>query len=203
MLRLSSLVHSQFRRCGKSRKWFSLGSFIIFMAVMAVLENLTASTAQAQYGDTPADSSCITCHEYQGADPVYGKGEWHEIHARKDCCWNCHGGNTKAQDEDLAHVGMTVHPLEDIYTDCHSCHPDDYPGRAERFAVALSVTPGSAPTPTVVPVSPVESHPIVILLPISAVTAPFPWPVAILGAGILGLILVGFILLSRSKIQGS
>jgi hypothetical protein len=186
-----------------SHKYLFLGSFIIFMVIMAIVGNLTTSTALAQCGDIPADSSCITCHEYQRADPVYGKGEWHEIHALKDCCWNCHGGNTKAQDEDLAHVGMTVHPLQDIYTDCHSCHPDNYPERAERFAVALGVTPGSAPTPTAVTVGPVELHPIVILQTPSAATAPFPWPVAILGAGILGLFLKGFLLLGRSKIQGS
>jgi len=186
-----------------SHKWFFIGSIIIFLAAMAVLGSMTASPAQAQCGDITADSSCITCHEFQGADPVYGKGEWHEIHALKDCCWNCHGGNTKAQDEDLAHVGMTAHPLEDIYTDCQSCHPDDYPGRAERFSVVLGVTSGSAPTPTAVTVGPVESHPIVIFETPSTATALSSWPVAILGAGILGLILVGYILLGRSKIQGS
>ncbi len=184
-------------------KWFFPGYFITLMAVVAVFGYLPTSTAQAQCSDLPADSSCIACHEYRAVDPVYGKGEWHEIHALKDCCWNCHGGNTKAQDEELAHVGMTAHPLEDIYTDCHSCHPDDYPGRAEKFSVVLGVTPGSAPTPTIVTVGPVESHPIVIFETPSTATILFSWPMAILGTGILGLILVGYILLGRSKIQGS
>lgn len=58
-----------------SRKWFFLGSFIIFLTAMAVLGIFTASRAQAECGDPPTDSSCITCHEYLGADPVYGKGE--------------------------------------------------------------------------------------------------------------------------------
>ena len=75
--------------------------------------------------------------------PVFGQNEWHEIHARQDCCWNCHGGSDTAQDKDLAHVGLVRHPLEDTYTNCHACHPDDYPQRAERFAVALGVTPVS------------------------------------------------------------
>jgi hypothetical protein len=186
-----------------SRKWFFLGSFIIFLTAMVVLGGLTASPAQAQCGDTPADSSCITCHETQGANPVYGNGEWHTIHARKDCCWSCHGGNTKTQDKNLAHIGMTANPLEDIYTDCHSCHPEDYPERAKKFALALSLTPGSAPTPTIVAAAPVESHPIVILPQASVTNVPFPWYVAILGVGILGMFLMGFILLSRQKIQGS
>jgi hypothetical protein len=146
-----------------SRKWLFLGSFIIFLAAMAVLESLTASPAQAQCGDIPADSSCITCHETQGADPVYGKGEWHAIHARKDCCTNCHGGNCAAIDKDLAHENLIENPLTDIYTGCHSCHPDDYADRAARFAVVLAVTPGSISTPTAVPTRQVMEHPMVIL----------------------------------------
>jgi hypothetical protein len=185
-----------------SRKWFFIGSSIIFFATMAVLGSLTATPAQAQCGDTPANSSCITCHEYQGVDPVYGKGEWHEIHARKDCCWNCHGGNTQAQDKDLAHVGMTAQPLQDIYTDCHSCHPEDYPERAERFAVSLGITPKSAPTPTVVAAAPVQSNPIIILPP-GSTAAPFPWLTAVLGTGILGLFLLAFLWLAHVKIQVS
>lgn len=64
-----------------SRKWFFLGSSIIFLAAMAVLGILTASPVKAECSDPPTDSSCITCHEYQEANPVCGKGEWHIIHA--------------------------------------------------------------------------------------------------------------------------
>jgi hypothetical protein len=98
-------------------------------------------TARAQCGDTPAASSCITCHATE--DPVFDKGEWHQIHARKDCCWNCHGGNTQAQDKELAHVGLVVQPLLDPYTDCYACHPSDYQARAEHFASSLGIQPGS------------------------------------------------------------
>ena len=159
-----------------SRTWFFLSSIMIFLAAMAVvLGILTVSPAQAQCGDTPADSSCITCHETQGMDFVSGKGEWHAIHVRKDCCWSCHGGNTQAQSKDLAHVGMTANPLEDIYTDCYSCHPDDYPARRRAFAVVLGVTPSSGPTSTPVPAGHVVEHPIVILPP-SVPNAPSSFP---------------------------
>ena len=77
-------------------------------------------------------------------------GEWHIIHAAKDICINCHGGNASAAEKELAHQNLTAHPLDDIYTDCHSCHPD-YDERALRFSPTLGVTPGSCPTPTPVP----------------------------------------------------
>jgi hypothetical protein len=120
-----------------SRKWFFLGSFIIFLVAMAVLGSLSTSPAQAKCSDTPADSSCITSHEYQGADPVYRKGEWHEIHASKDCCWNCHGGNTQAQDKNLAHAGMTVQPLSNhVPSSSFRHHPlwlPRFPGRWQSW----------------------------------------------------------------------
>ena len=118
----------------------------------------------AQCGDTPADSSCKTCHDQNA--PVYGKGEWHDIHASKDCCWNCHGGNTQAQDKDLAHEGMLLNPLQDIYTDCHSCHPDDYQSLAERFGVVLGVSPSSnvpPPKPELVQSGPKDELQLIIL----------------------------------------
>lgn len=86
--------------------------------------------------------SCCTCHAT--AHPVVDQGEWHSIHARKECCRSCHGGNDQAQDKETAHVGMTLHPLDDTYTACHQCHPDDYRQRAEVFAVALHITPQSS-----------------------------------------------------------
>lgn len=137
----------------------------ISLLALFVLGILITSPALAQCGDNPPDSSCITCHEYNRVDPVYGKGEWHDIHASKDCCWSCHGGNTQTEDKDQAHFGMTKNPLEDIYMDCHGCHPEDYPARAERFAVALGVTPGSSPTGTPIPAGLLVEHPIVILPP--------------------------------------
>jgi hypothetical protein len=164
-------------------------SFSLFALVVLVI--LTVSSARAQCGDTPPDSSCITCHEYQGTDPVYGKGEWHDIHASKDCCWSCHGGNTRTQDKDLAHVGMTKNPLVDIYMDCHSCHPEDYPARAERFAIALGVTPGSSPTGTPVPAGLFVEHPIVVIPPsLPNASSAFLTPLALGGLALIALFLL-------------
>ncbi len=182
-----------------SRKWVFLGSSIIFLSVMVVLWIFTTPPANAQCGE-PQPSSCTTCHTQE--DPVSGNGEWHIIHASKDICINCHGGNATTMNKDLAHERLVANPLSDIYTDCHSCHPEDYAKRTKGFAIALGVTPGSAPTPTAVAAAPIESHPIVILPPASVANSPFHRQVAILGAGIPVLFLMGFILQVCLKIKG-
>jgi hypothetical protein len=175
-----------------SSKWSLMlqGMGILFLAMGLAL--WTESSALAQCGETPAKSSCITCHETE--DPVYGKGEWHTIHARKECCTNCHGGNCSAKDKDLAHVGLVANPLNDIYTSCHGCHPDDYTTRAERFAIALGVTLYSRPTSTPVPIVSMVDHPMVIL-PQSALAATNfeSWNLAL-----LAVIFIVVILLSLS-----
>jgi hypothetical protein len=156
------------------------------------------SPARAQCGDNPPKSSCITCHDKE--DPVYKEGEWHAIHAKKDICTSCHGGNCASMDKTLAHESLVENPLTDIYTGCHGCHPDDYATRAARFAVVLGVTPGSIATPTPVPTSQVANHPMVIL-PSAPVTAPMQiWWIAIDGLVITGfimLVLIGLTLYSH------
>ena len=144
-----------------SRKWSLIWHGIGIVCLVTGLTLWVVSPASAQCGDNPPKSSCITCHEKE--DPVYQQGEWHAIHAKKDICTSCHGGNCASMDKTLAHVSMVANPLDDIYTSCHSCHPDDYTTRAARFAVVLGVTPGSIATPTVVPTSQVVEHPMMIL----------------------------------------
>jgi hypothetical protein len=129
--------------------------FIVVLAGMLVLLATGAAPARAQCAG-PQQSSCTTCHAQE--DPVNEKGEWHIIHASKDICINCHGGNGSATDKDLAHEGIMAHPLDDIYTDCHSCHPD-YATRAAQFAPILGVTPGSCATPTPAAVSNISGGP--------------------------------------------
>jgi hypothetical protein len=88
-------------------------------------------------------SSCKNCHEVKGEDPVNSKGDWHVAHAFGDFCEFCHGGNVQATDEAAAHQGL-VQPLDDVKTNCSSCHADDYQTRAEKYAAVLGVTVGSS-----------------------------------------------------------
>ena len=184
-----------------SRKWFFLGFSITFLVAMVVLVILIASPVHAQCGE-PQPSSCTTCHAQE--DPVSGKGEWHIIHANKDICINCHGGNGSTMNKDLAHEGLMAHPLNDIYTDCHGCHPD-YDARAQIFASTLGVTPGSCATPTPVPISNTSSEPPSggINIPTNLVsTTPSLQPFLVIGAmlSILTLFLFGLGWLERHHV---
>jgi hypothetical protein len=180
-----------------SRKWLITLVFIgiFFLGCSVLVWAITPIPAAAQCGSNPPpDSSCYTCHVQE--DPVSGNGEWHGIHANKDCCAKCHGGNCSTMDKDLAHQGMITNPLSDIYTNCHSCHPDDYQVRAEVFAVELDITPSSITTPTPAPAGKVLASPLVILpSPVVATPSTFPW-LAILGSlPIIVLFLFGLITL--------
>lgn len=162
--------------------FFKLSGGLILLASLLLWRS---TAANAQCGDPPQKSSCIACHEKE--DPVYQNGEWHGIHALKDCCTNCHGGNCRESDEKLAHKGLAAHPLDDIYTNCYACHPADYQERAARFGALLEVTPHSRPTSTPVPVGPVNENPLVILTDTLPSPAPaFPW-FLVFGGAILSI----------------
>jgi len=180
-----------------SRKWLIVLVLIgiLFWGFSVLVWAMTPIPAAAQCGvDLPPESSCITCHDQEA--PVYENGEWHGIHARKDCCTNCHGGNCRAMDEDLAHQDMIANPLSNIYTNCHCCHPDDYQARAEVFAVELGVTPGSIPTPTPFSKLQMVVSPLVILpSPISSQPSSFPRLAILKGLPIIVLFLFGLITL--------
>jgi hypothetical protein len=149
----------------------SMGAILLACGIM--LWAASPEPVQAQCDDYPPNSSCITCHEKEY--PVFKDGEWHSVHGRKDCCAQCHGGNCSTMDKELAHQGMVANPLDDIYTNCYHCHPDDYKARAARFAALLGVRPYSSPTATPVPVAAVLEHPMVIIpestLPVAHVQA--------------------------------
>lgn len=127
----------------------------------------TATPANAQCGSQA--SSCKSCHEVQGKDPVNADGtSWHKAHAFGDFCYICHAGNNQAKDKVEAHTGM-VPPLSDIKASCQQCHPNDLADRAQVYATALGVEIGAAsaapPTGSADPVAAAEP-------PVSAVAAP-------------------------------
>ena len=173
--------------------WLVVFGVAVVVGVMALL----APQAVVAQCEDP-QPSCCACHAE--AHPVFDQGEWHTIHARKECCRACHGGNDRTADKDAAHVGMTLHPLQNTYLACHQCHPDDYQQRAEVFAVALHVTPLSqAPTarPSVLAVTP----PPLVLTPLpqspAAATPVWDWPVVLIGV----VLIVGLVALVWNRLH--
>ena len=69
---------------------------MMIIPLIGMIAFLGATSARAQCGEPPL-SSCATCHAIE--DPVNENGEWHIIHAAKDICINCHGGNASAAAE--------------------------------------------------------------------------------------------------------
>jgi hypothetical protein len=172
----------------------------LVMLAIGLVVLFMPQAASAQCDDQKP--SCCTCHAT--AHPVVDQGEWHTIHARKECCRACHGGNDQAQDKETAHVGIVLNPLTDTYTSCHACHPTDYRQRAEVFAVALHVTPmSSEPLTHTVAFQPPSSIP-PIKLPTAAVSVgtsnvnPWLWALVV----IVATLLIGLLAIGRKLARG-
>ena len=83
-------------------------------------------------------SSCKTCHEVQGQDPVNNLGIWHQTHAIFDFCEACHDGNRLAEDKTIAHSGMVTRFLE-MPANCKECHADELETCVNSFAADLDL----------------------------------------------------------------
>lgn len=124
---------------------FFAGCIVLFLGV-----SLTPpKSVQAQCSNP---SSCKTCHETNGQDPINSVGIWHTQHAVFDYCTACHGGNRDAADEATAHQGMVVQ-LSGMSGTCVNCHASDVNDRLKTYTAVLGVnvtapTPGALCTPT-------------------------------------------------------
>jgi uncharacterized membrane protein YedE/YeeE len=84
-------------------------------------------------------SSCKTCHEVQGQDPVNTKGAWHTDHAYADLCTGCHSGKADVADKDQAHQGL-VTQYQEMPANCKQCHTDDLETKFKQYAGQLNVS---------------------------------------------------------------
>ncbi len=179
----------------KQRKLVSLlaGSAILVVLGLAVWLAPVSVLAQGRGGTESSGcrevtSSCSVCHAK--TDPVANKGEWHTVHAAKDICRDCHGGNDQTTDKDQAHVQLVANPLTDTYLSCHQCHPDDYQSRADRFAAQLGITAKSSPPVTTTaamqaqPNNPQPQSP-EPKLPSTSPDTTWLWLLAVLGAALV------------------
>lgn len=169
----------------RNKRYLFIKLFILTGTILMIGILWSAVPATAQCGDIPRQSGCITCHETTA--PLSANDIWHSVHARKDCCVNCHGGNWQSMDAAQAHEAMTANPLADIYTSCHACHPDDYEARAAVFAQMIGVTPGSRATPTPLPAIVLEEHPMVIQ-PATSIQSGLLLPAGIILGGLVFIV---------------
>ncbi|AET69061.1 hypothetical protein Desor_3580 [Desulfosporosinus orientis DSM 765] len=89
-------------------------------------------------------TSCKTCHEIKGEDPVSQKGDWHTQHAFADFCQACHLGVATENDKEKAHVGMVLKPLEQADQSCASCHPADTAARVAKYGGTVTTNPANS-----------------------------------------------------------
>lgn len=102
----------------------------------------TPKDTQAACG--ASTSSCKTCHEVQGTDPVSKKGDWHIQHSFGDFCQACHQGVATETDKTKAHAGVVAKPLATPDQSCASCHPADTAARVAKYGGAAATTPAGS-----------------------------------------------------------
>lgn len=111
-----------------------------------------ASSTRAQCSANA--SSCISCHEAQGARSVLNDGRpWHADHGFGDLCVACHGGDAQALSKEAAHADMRD-PLTMAQATCGGCHSQDFAARATRYQVALGGAHSLASTASSPPSAP-------------------------------------------------
>ena len=91
-------------------------------------------------------TSCKTCHEVKGEDPVSKKGDWHTQHAFADFCQACHLGVATETDKTKAHAGVIAKPLAQSDQTCASCHPADTATRVAKYGGTVTNAPTSNPS---------------------------------------------------------
>lgn len=110
--------------------------FALFFGLFSVLLIWSfglAVTKDAQAACGASTSSCKTCHEVQGQDPVSQKGDWHVQHSFGDFCQACHLGVATETDKTKAHAGIVAKPQANPEQSCASCHPADAAARAAKY----------------------------------------------------------------------
>ncbi|SHI49719.1 cytochrome c3 family protein [Desulfosporosinus lacus] len=91
-------------------------------------------------------TSCKTCHEVKGENPVSQKGDWHTQHAFADFCQACHLGAATETDKTKSHAGIVANPLTQPDESCASCHPADTATRVVKYGGEVTGVPAGNPT---------------------------------------------------------
>ena len=129
----------------KNRRMILLALFFGFFGVVLVGSFWLTPPKVTEAACGASTSSCKTCHEVKGEDPVSQKGDWHTQHSFGDFCQACHLGVATETDKAKAHVGL-VKPLAQPDESCASCHPSDSAARVVKYGGTVTSAPTGNPT---------------------------------------------------------
>ena len=130
----------------KSKKWTLLALIFGVFGVVLIGSFWLTPPKVTEAACGASTSSCKTCHEVKGEDPVSKKGDWHIQHSFGDFCQACHLGVATETDKTKAHVGL-VKPLAQPDQTCASCHPDDSAARAVKYGATTGASNPTGNTP--------------------------------------------------------
>lgn len=134
----------------KNKKWSLLALIFGVFGVVLVGSFWLTPPKVTEAACGASTSSCKTCHEVKGEDPVSKKGDWHIQHSFGDFCQACHLGVATETDKTKAHVGL-VKPLAQPDQSCASCHPADSAARVAKYGGTATGAPTGNPTSGSVP----------------------------------------------------
>ena len=127
----------------KRKNWSLLALIFGVFSVILIGSFWLTPPKVSQAACGASTSSCKTCHEVQGTDPVSKKGAWHTQHSFGDFCQACHLGVATETDKAKAHVGVVAKPLAQPEQSCASCHPADSVARAAKYGGTATTVPAS------------------------------------------------------------
>ncbi|MDA8441898.1 MAG: cytochrome c3 family protein [Peptococcaceae bacterium] len=119
---------------------------LIGIISVTVMFGIGLNTKNVEAACGASTSSCKTCHEVQGQDPVNQKGAWHVQHAFGDFCSACHLGVPTETDKTKAHAGVIKNPISQPDQTCTSCHPSDTAARVAKYGGSGSGGSGGSVT---------------------------------------------------------
>ena len=137
----------------KTKKVFLLSLIFGIFGLVLVGSFWMTSPIVTEAACGASTSSCKTCHEVKGEDPVSKKGDWHTQHSFGDFCQACHSGVATETDKAKAHVGL-VKPLAQPDQSCASCHPDDSAARVIKYGGTAGGAAPAGGTPPATPGAP-------------------------------------------------
>lgn len=108
-----------------------LFSMVALFSVLYLSLNDQPEPVEAACG--VSTSSCLTCHEELGKNPVNTQGDWHTQHQFGDFCQACHQGDANSDDSTVAHTGIVKNPLDTPDQNCQSCHSADFEAKAALY----------------------------------------------------------------------